>query len=421
VGTLIRVCSLTVNELEFIKMRYKNCFDKERRDFLKVVKHAGISAGLLQASSLLAGVMMSRVTEAQSGTPTKSFLVFSGGGCHPDKWFPSGNTLPAMTAPLQSHYSRLVLLRNATMTGAGHGGMFSRFDNASWQYDSFDVNMGRTIGVNYPVKYLNLGTTAESNLSREGWTTKPTITSPQAALDILFSGGTNTTTGTAPRKSVVDLHYSAISSLRTKLGQHEKEKLDSHYTAIQEIEAAIGSGGGGGGGGGSCPQPSTSNSGFDSLAKVMTDIGVLALSCNLTASVSLALGTDAHNHIFDALGGRDSHSSHHNQGNEPQKYVDDIVYMQGLTKNIFDKLNSASLFSSTILTQVSDMGDANAHGDTNVPMIVAGAGITGGRVLDVGARTQSNLYQTIGLKLRADQSPGAASYRNWGVPVIPNL
>jgi Protein of unknown function (DUF1552) len=402
-------------------MRYKNCFDKERRDFLKVVKHAGISAGLLQASSLLAGVMMSRVTEAQSGTPTKSFLVFSGGGCHPDKWFPSGGTLPVMSAPLQSHYSKLVLLQNATMTGAGHGGMFSRFDNASWTQDSFDVNMGRTIGVNYPVKYLNLGTTAESNLTRETTGTKPTITSPQAALDILFSGGTTTTTGTAPRKSIVDLHYPAINSLRTKLGQHEKEKLDSHYTAIQEIEAAIGSGTGGGGGS-SCPKPSnTSTTGFDSLAKLMTDIAVLALNCNLTASVSLAFGTDAHNHIFDALGGRDSHSSHHNQGNEPQKYIDDIVYMQGLTKNVLDKMNTAGLFSSTIFTQVSDMGDANGHGDTNVPMIVGGAGVTGNRTLNVGALTQANLYQTIGLKLKADQSPGAASYRNWNVPVIPNL
>jgi hypothetical protein len=67
------------------------------------------------------------------------------------------------------------------------------------------------------------------------------------------------------------------------------------------------------------------------------------------------------------------------------------------------------------------MGDANGHGDTNVPMIVGGAGVTGNRTLNVGALTQANLYQTIGLKLKADQSPGAASYRNWNVPVIPNL
>jgi hypothetical protein len=75
-------------------MRYKDCFDKERRDFLRVVSHAGISAGLIRASSVLAGVMLARTAEAQSGTPTKHCLVFNGGGCHPNRWFPSGGTLP---------------------------------------------------------------------------------------------------------------------------------------------------------------------------------------------------------------------------------------------------------------------------------------------------------------------------------------
>ncbi|ACE84196.1 DUF1552 domain-containing protein [Cellvibrio japonicus] len=402
-------------------MRYKDCFDKERRDFLKVVKHAGISAGLIKASSLLAGVMLARTAEAQSGTPTKHCLVFSGGGCHPDKWFPSGSTLPVQSAQLQSHYSRIALLRNASLSGAGHGVMFHRFNNGSWSEDSFDVNLGRTIGANYPVRYLNVGTTAESALSREGFNGKPIITSPQAALDILFSGGSgggSSSGSTTPRKSVVDLHYTAISSLRTKLGQHEKDKLDSHFTAIREIEDALDTGTNPGG---SCPQPpSTAVTGFDALSKLHTDIVALALECNLTASVSIAFGTDAHTHFLDVLG-RESHQSHHNQGNMPLAYTEDIAYMQGLTKNLFDKFNAKGLLSSTIVTQVSDMGDADSHGNSNVPMLVAGAGITGGRVIDIGGRTQSELYQTLGLKLRADQSPNGAAYRSWATSTISGL
>lgn len=401
-------------------MRYKDCFDKERRDFLKVVKHAGIAAGLIQASSILAGVMLARTAEAQTGTPTKHCLVFSGGGCHPNRWFPSGSTLPAQSAPLQSHYSRIALLRNASLSGAGHGVMFHRFNNGSWSEDSFDVNLGRTIGANYPVKYLNVGTTAESALSREGFTGRPLITSPQAALDVLFSGGGGGGgggSGTAPRQSVVDLHYAAINSLRTKLGQHEKDKLDSHFTAIREIETAIDTGNTGG----SCPQLSnTTASGFDATAKLHADIVALALSCNLTASASIAFGTDAHTHFLDVLG-RESHQSHHNQGNMPAAYTEDIVYMQGLTKYLLDKINDRGLFGSTIVTQVSDMGDADSHGNSNVPMLVAGAGITGGRVVDIGGKTQSELYQTIGLKLRADQSPNGAVYRNWATSTLAGL
>ena len=401
-------------------MRYRDCFDKERRDFLRIVQRTGISAGLLQASSLIGGVMLARVAEAQSGVPTKSCLVFSGGGCQPHLWYPTGSTLPAQSAPLQSNYSRIAIMKSAKLTGAGHGIMFHRFDNGSFSRDSFDVNMGRTIGANYPVKYLNVGTTEESQLSREGSASKPTITSPQTAMDILFSGGSTPSTGTAPRKSIVDLHYPAVNSLKTKLGQHEKEKLDSHFTAIQEIEAAIGSGGGGGGGGGgSCPKPaSTAVTGFDALAKMQVDIAVLALSCNLTASVSVAFGSDAHNHIFDKLGGRSSHQSHHfNQA----QYTEDIAYMQGLTKYLLDKLNTAGLFSSTIVTQMSDMGLADAHGNDDVPMLVAGAGITGGRVLDIGGKTQADIFHTLALKMRADQSPNSTAYRNWGGSIIAGL
>lgn len=404
-------------------MRYKDCFDKERRDFLRVVQRAGISAGLLKASSLIGGVMLARVAEAQSGTPSKSCLVFSGGGCQTHLWYPSGGVFPAQSAPLQPHYSKIAMMRGASLSGAGHGVMFHRFDNASWGKDSFDVNMGRTIGANYPVKYLNLGTTPLSSLSREGSREIPTITSPQAALDILFAGGTGTGSGnggTQPRKSIVDLHYPAINSLKTKLGQHEKEKLDSHLTAIEEIEAAIGSNGGGNnGGGGSCPKPTNTNAvGFDALCKMQTDIAVLALNCNLTASVSLAFGADDHNHILDKLGGRPSHESHHfNQA----KYTEDIAYMQGLSANVLDKLSAAGLLSTTIYMQLSDMGLADQHGNDDVPMFVAGAGITGGRLIDMGGKTQASLFQTLGQKLRADQSPNGAAYRDWAVPTVSGL
>jgi len=402
-------------------MRYKDCFDKERRDFLGVVKRAGIATGLIQASSMLAGVLLARTAEAQSSV-NKHVLVFNGGGCHPSKWFPSGSSLPAQSAPLQNYFSQMTMLSNATLSGAGHGVMFHRFNNGSWSDDSFDVNLGRTIGANYPVKYLNVGTTAESALSREGNNGKPTITSPQAALDILFAGGGGgsggSTSGTAPRKSVVDLHYAAISSLKTKLGQFEKEKLDSHFTAIQEIESAIQTNNNNNN---TCSTISnTSVTGFDATSKLQADIVALALSCNLTASASIAFGTDAHTHYLDKLA-RESHYSHHNQQNQPTLYTEDIVYMQGLTKYLLDALSAKSLLSSTIVTQVSDMGDADQHGNSNVPMLVFGGGISGGRTLSMGGKDQSALYQTIGLKLKADQSPNGSYFRKWASSTVSGL
>lgn len=397
-------------------MRYKDCFDKERRDFMRVVKHAGISAGVLKASSLVAGVMLARTADAQ--TATKHCLVFSGGGCTPSKWFPSGSTLPIQSAPLQTHYGKMVMMRNASLSGAGHGIMFHRFDNGSFSKDSFDVNMGRTIGANYPHKYINVGTTeGTKELTREGSTAKETKTSPQAVLDAFFSGGGGGGgTGTPPRKSVVDLHFAAVNDLKTKLGQAEKDKLDQHFTAIREIETTLTTTNPNPVG--TCsPLPNASVMGFDAIARVHTDIIVLALSCNLTASVSIAFGNDTHEFDLDKLG-RKSHVSHH--FNETL-YDQDIAYYQGLTKNLYDKMSAAGLLGSTIITQVSDMGDANGHGNANVPMLVGGAGISGGRVIDMGGKTQTDLYHTLALKLRADQSPGGTAYRNWGGTAISGI
>jgi membrane-anchored protein YejM (alkaline phosphatase superfamily) len=151
---------------------------------------------------------------------------------------------------------------------------------------------------------------------------------------------------------------------------------------------------------------------------LQTDIAVLALSCNLTASVSIAFGSDAHNHIFDALGGRSSHQSHHfNQA----QYTEDIAYMQSLTNNLFNKLKDKGLLSSTAVVQMSDMGLADAHGNDDVPMIVGGAGTTGGRVLDMTGKTQADIFHTLALKMKADQSPNSAAYRNWGGSIIAGL
>lgn len=401
-------------------MRYKDCFDKERRDFLGVIKRAGIATGFIQASSMLAGVLLARTAEAQTGTPSKHLIVFSGGGCDNSKW---SGILPAEYSPLQNYASRIAMMGNASYEsgGAGHGAMFYRYNvHGSWGSDSFDVNLGKTIGANYPVKCFNVGTTAESNMSRDGYNGIPLTTSPQAALDILFAGGGggDPGTGTAPRKSVVDLHYAAVSSLQSKLGQHEKDKLDSHFTAIREIESSITSSTGSSG---SCPKPSsTSATGFDASCKLLADIVVLALNCNLTASASLAFGTDAHTHYFDKLG-RDSHFSHHNQGNFPTYLGEDIAYMQGLTKYLLDSMDAKGLFNSTIVTQVSDMGDANAHGMDNVPMFTMGAGIKGGQKINRGGNDQSELFQTIGLKLKADQSPNGSFYRQWASSPISGI
>jgi hypothetical protein len=62
-------------KVKTMKKIYKNAFEKERRDFLKILASAGITKQLLRASPLLWGVMASRLAEAQTG-PNKLMSVY---------------------------------------------------------------------------------------------------------------------------------------------------------------------------------------------------------------------------------------------------------------------------------------------------------------------------------------------------------
>lgn len=410
-----------------MKKTYQNRFEIQRRDLLKAIAKAGISTQLLKASSILAGVMVGRVAHAQ-GTPNKSCLVFSGGGCHPDKWFPVNGVLPAMTAPLQPYFSRMHMFKNAKVTGAGHGAMHSRFNNGNYGRSSFDGNMGETIGANYPVTYLNLGTTNERSASRIGSKGRPIITTPQLALQTLFGSSAQTpTNGTvSPRSAIVDLHFAAVNQIKSKLGQHEKLKIESHLDAIRGLETDLANAtpapGGDGGGGGACAQPNVPSGtlGFDALAKIQSEIVVLALDCNLTASVSMAFGTDHHNHVFDVFG-RESHKSHHQRGSNNPEYIEDITYMQSLSANLLRLLDEKGLLDSTTYCQISDFGNADSHTNDNVPHFVAGAGITGGKVSDIAGKTQIDIFQSLGQLLGAHESPAGAAYRDWQVAGISGI
>ena len=62
------------------------------------------------------------------------------------------------------------------------------------------------------------------------------------------------------------------------------------------------------------------------------------------------------------------------------------------------------------------------HAETlGLPMILAGAGIAGGRVLDIGGKSQADIFHTLALKMRADQSANSIAYRNWGGTVVAGL
>jgi hypothetical protein len=422
-------------------MQHKNRFDKERRDILKTLASLGVTPTLLRASTLVGGVVMARVAEAQTG-PQKSLILFNAGGALDELWRPrAGLALGPMSAPYESVKSEMNFVVGGRMTGGGHGIMFHRYNDGSFVKDSFDVNLGRTIGANRPLKFLNLGVqTRDGQLSRQGSSGIPPIDDPETAFGRLFggdvgggrgmppAGGMPGNTGMAanPRSALVDLHKKAIDSLKTKLGSHEKTKIDDHLTAISELQKKLQAPAAGmpitpppvppp-----SCAAPAMPSGGagrsFDETAKLQIEMAVLALKCELTASVSLAFGNDSHN--FQVPGYGECHGSHHCCGASVVEYTKTVSYMSGLCARTLGRLKQEGVLATTIVTQVTDMGDARSHANDNVPLFVAGAGIKKGQITAANGKTQADLFQAVAQILRATEHPDA---RVWSANPVAGL
>ncbi len=397
-------------------IRDKNKFDGQRRSFLKTVAAAGITPALLSTSSLVGGMMWARTSQAASGA-NKSLAILSCGGSMDQFWRPRSDfSLPSMSAPYEGVKNKMNFIVGGSMSGGGHGIPWHRFNDGSWSQDSFDVNMGRTIGENHPVKFLNLGVDSKTGLSRNSSGFVPTINDPQTALTQMFAGAipsgndssSSSSSDSNETLSIVDAHKAAMDVLKTKLGYHEKHKLDSHLTAIEEFEKRITTTPANNNGSCGAPPSLDHDGSFDQKCDIQTEIAILALKCGITPSVSLAFGDD--NHTYVLRDGKIAHDSHHNYANT-SNYEADQAYMSRMVARVIRRMDEEGLLDSTVITHVTDMGDARSHSNSNVALFMAGAGIKGGQVTSVGSNvTQRELFQTAGLILGADEH---SNFRNW--------
>lgn len=407
-----------------MRIQYKDKFDKQRRNFIKTVTAAGISPSLMRSCGMVGAMMMGRSAEA-AGAPNKSLAIYVAGGAVSELWLPSSNlAMKPMSKGFETHGVKndIHYLTNGTLTGAGHGQMFHRFAGG-YSETSFDVMMGKTISADFPLQFLNVGAESSSGESptRENNRGIATIDDPRAAFSRLTSalgssGGTTSPGSTSdtlnPKRFYVDRHKEAIQALFGKLGQHEREKLESHLAAIEQIEATVGTTTSPPANQapvqacGNLSMPSSSGSGFDSTAKLQIDIAVLALSCNLTASASIAFGDDNNKFYVPGYNGP-LHDSHHCCELDRTNYTITAAYMFGLAALTVKKAKEAGLLESTIITQVSDMGDGKDHLNSNVPMFIAGGGgaVQTGKISDMGGKNQTAMYETVARILGADQHP----------------
>lgn len=211
------------------------------------------------------------------------------------------------------------------------------------------------------------------------------------------------------RKSVLDTVLGELSTVHSALDATDRDQLDAYLTSLRQVEQSMDASAA------SCADPALAEavSGpVDAQAHVqqMVELLVLALQCGQTNVATYMLGTGASIRPFPWLGVPDAHHplSHHAgvpEAIDKEKRIE--AWELGVFAGLLDRLEEAadgagSLLDSTQVLYAAAMGDGDSHDLEELPLILAGRGLPGGRRVHFEAPTNVNglwvsLLQSFGL------------------------
>jgi hypothetical protein len=195
------------------------------------------------------------------------------------------------------------------------------------------------------------------------------------------------------RGSILDTLLDHSKQLSRKLGSEDRSRLDQYFTSVREVEERLET----------ArdwelkPKPTTTQAApddirdkkliFDKL-ELMLRMAQLAFESDSTRIVTLmvdAFATPAFQ-ITDAASTTEGYHglSHHGQAPEKVRQLADadrqqmILLRQLIHSLAASQENGARLLDSTAVLFGSNMGDANKHDNTNLPVLLAGGGFKHG-------------------------------------------
>ena len=391
-----------------------------RRHFLKTIASAGLSSGLLKTSALATGMMLGRTAAAQSSNGiNRVIFVYIPGGCP----FQNGNslftpssdlTLAPASATMESVKNECVFFSDASVSGGGGHGSTTKTLGGSVSRTTYDIALERVIGASSPFPSLQLG--VQSTDGNHGYATMVDgrqVTyqdNPMATFNRVFGGNVSVTPiGSRRAQSVLDIQKDEIAELQSVLGASEKTRLDEHLASIEKIEERLQQQDSQNAQE-ACTSPIWNEEGyshdtadktrFTLESKLQVDLAVLAMRCNYTRVISFMFGNHQSEHAVPELNYSGAyHQSIH--GGSTATYTETRAYLAGRLTYLIEQLRSAtddtgnSLLDSTLVVQVTDMADGNAHSTDNAPMLLAGGGshIRRGQLASCGDHV--NIFDTV--------------------------
>jgi BMFP domain-containing protein YqiC len=371
-----------------------------RRRFLR---GAAVAVALPLLDSMQA--QFARATADQA--PRRMFGICNNLGVLPEPFFPRDAGRDYMPSPylrlLQEHRADFTVLSGVShpmvdgghpsdicfLTAAAHPGS-SSFRNSI----SLDQFVAERIGTLTRFPSLTLAVNGGRGLS---WTRTGVMIPPEGqasrVFNQLFLQDSPAEIEAQIReidtgRSILDVVAGQAKDLQRQVGARDRNRLDQYFTSVRDLEHRLQESRGWANRpkprvNVSAPTDPTSPAQYMAKVQVMYDLARLAFETDSTRAITLMLnsvGTPAVQ--IDGATITDSYHnlSHHGQAEEKLsqlKVIDE--WQMKLLADLFKSLKSvredgATLLDRTMVIYGSNLGDANAHSTTNLPVLFAGGG-----------------------------------------------
>jgi hypothetical protein len=416
----------------------------KRRALLRGALGAAIGLPWLEA-------MAPRRAGARTTAIRRFVAMFTPNGTLPSLWAPSGGetdfALSTILEPLAEHRDDLVIVRGLDQQGGGgdahqsgiggaltgshlNSGPFSGAQgSAGWAAgQSVDQRIADVIGNETKLPSLELGVQvgAADNFGRLCYRAEnqplPPEDDPAAVYARVFAELHTDPAVLAEqrsrRQSILDSVLGEYARVQAELGSADRQRLEAHVDAVRELEvrltrqATLG--------GSSCEDPviepvdARANDSYPEVGALQTDLMAMAFACDVTRVASLQWSRSVSQTRFTWLGIEEGHHDLSHLGDDDLAGIDKITRIErwyaGELASLIGKLKAipegdGSVFDSTLILWVNELGKGNTHSRKDAPYVLAGSAagaLATGRYLRFDADRPHNdllvsLLQAMGL------------------------
>jgi hypothetical protein len=410
-------------------------------------------AGAVMALPLL-DAMAGRARASTRKDPTRRLVVvYAPNGVNRTLWTPAAEgaleVLPPTLEPLGAWKERALVLGGLTLDSArangdgpgDHARASAAFltcaqprkaDGAVHVAQSIDQLAARPVGLSTRFRSLEIGIEGGSEAgqcdsgyacaysSNLSWaapgTPVPKETDPRRLFDRLFREGDEEESAAdraariARRRSVLDLVRRDAQRLAGTLGAEDRRKLEEYETSVRELERRLARAADAGGDVPDSARPVGIPKDRGEHARLLADVLVLALRADATRVATFSLGNEGSNASHAAIGVPEGHheTSHHGGdalkmekvGKIDRFHVESLAYFVSRLAEVDE--NGARLIDSTHVLYGSGIGDGNKHDHGDLPIVVIGGGVRGGRYVVSPRETPlANLHVTLAQRIGA--------------------